>query len=152
MTDQRPAASGEAVETAASALVETWLAASKHHLPAAQLRALQAVQRNPGLTVAELAVQLGTIASWASRLCDRLEAEGYLERKASGHGRHHLQLRVRPDGLRLLESLSQQRRAALDEVLGAMTGPERAALLRGLRGFTRAAGACQIPETADRTA
>ena len=134
------------IEAAAGSLVEVWYAAGQtggSTVSPAQLRALRVVERRPGLTVAELADQLSTISSWASRLCDRLEAEGYLERRpsAAGHGRRHLELRLRPDGLRLLVNLQRRRQEGLAVVLSRMTVSERAALARGLRGFARASSA-----------
>jgi DNA-binding MarR family transcriptional regulator len=152
MTEPYSTEMGRTVEAMAGALVEVWLGSTRPGLPAAQLRALQAVERRPGLTIADLAAELGTIASWASRLCDRLEADGYLERRPSDHGRRHLELRLRTDGYQILDALRHQRGAAIAHVLVAMTGPERAALLRGLHGFARARQAERPAADSARTA
>jgi len=133
-----------AIESAAAGLVGTWLAAAdsaQTAVSAAQLRALSAVERRPGLSVAQLATELGTIPSWASRLCDRLEADGYVERRASSAGRRQLQLHLCRDGHRLLAAIHERRREALRAALAAMTAAERASLLAGLLAFDRTSGA-----------
>ncbi|HET9075634.1 MAG TPA: MarR family transcriptional regulator [Acidimicrobiales bacterium] len=135
---------GLEVEAAASALVESWLAAADGDRPvisAAQLRALGVIEQRPGLSLAELAEQLGTIASWASRLCDRLEADGYMERVPAAHGRRRLQLYLLPDGRAALDGIRRRRREAMGRVLAAMTAQQRRSLLAGLRAYRRAVSA-----------
>lgn len=132
---------GLEVEAAASALVESWLAATDGDRPVitgAQLRALGVIEQRPGLSLTELAEQLGTIASWASRLCDRLEADGYIERLPASHGRRRLELRLRPPGRSALDAIRCRRRQAMGQVLEAMTAQERRSLLAGLRAYSRA--------------
>lgn len=137
----RPEAGPEEVERAARALFQTLLKASE--LPpalvsGAGLAALRAIESRAGLSVAELARDLGTIPSWSSRLCDRLETDGYIERRRSEPGRRQVAITLTASGERLLNQIELRRRQALVGVLERMTAPERAALLAGLAAFTRA--------------
>ncbi len=142
-TGEDVAALAQAVEQGARPLVAALAQAEDAVHPRispAQLRALMAVERRHELNLAQLAEELGTISSWASRLCDRLEADGYLERRPTSGGRRQVVLRLREPGRRLLAEVEHRRREAVRAVLVAMAPSERASLVRGLEGFARAAG------------
>lgn len=127
-----------AFEEATRCLVLTMLQASEVPpalVTGAQLAALRALDRCGTLTMTELAEQLGTIASWASRLCDRLEADGYVERRPVESGRRRVAVRMRPPGRAVLRELAERRRQALSGPLAAMSADEREALLKGLLAF-----------------
>lgn len=130
-----------AVEARALPLVLMWLKAedSAHEkVSPAQLRAMVVLERSEGCNLTQLAHELGTIASWASRLCDRLVAAGYVER-GSGGDRREVVLRLRGEGRALLADLQRRRRDLLVGTLARMTAPERRALVIGLEGFSRVA-------------
>ncbi len=107
-------------------------------VPAMQLRALHFIEDHEPVNLTRLTEELGTIPSSASRLCDRLQAAGLLDRRTAVTDRREVELVLTSDGRRLLERLRAARRADLAEVLAAMTPQGRAALLHGLREFTAA--------------
>ena len=101
-------------------------------VPPAQLRALLIVDRAGGLNLNRLAAQVGASASATSRLCDRMEMAGLLTRDRAADSRREIVLSLTESGARLAEWVREQRRAALAEMLAAMTPGGRDALLRGL--------------------
>ena len=132
------------VERAARMLVLVFSRAEdsvQSQISAAQLRALVVVGRRGQLNLSQLASELGTIPSWASRLCDRLVAAGYVERRASDERRREIVLSLGRDGRRLLDELEARRREALADVLSCMAPDDRAALQRGLDAFAAMASA-----------
>src|SRR6202046_5878606 len=70
-----------AIEEAASFLAAFWNRETED-LPtsATQLHVLLIVERHRDINLSGLATQLGALVSSASRLCDRLEAAGFLHR------------------------------------------------------------------------
>src|ERR1700761_343068 len=76
-----------AIEEAASFLAAIWNRETAE-LPTstAQLHVLLIVERHRDINLSGLAAQLGALVSSASRLCDRLEAAGFLN-PAPGHTR-----------------------------------------------------------------
>ncbi|MFI9169695.1 MarR family winged helix-turn-helix transcriptional regulator [Streptomyces lincolnensis] len=115
-----------------------------------QLRALRALQGAPGLNLTALAVRLDIGLPTASRLCDRLEAAGLLERSSHPHKRREVRLSLTGQGHRVLDEVAGRRAEALAAVLAEMDPPDRAALSRGLRAFLAAQdGAVPGPESSD---
>lgn len=141
--DQENKEVAAAIEELASPLVLTWLRAddvTNEKVSPAQLRAMVVLDRTASCNLTQLAQELDTIPSWASRLCDRLTAAGYVERQAGGQDRREVVLRLRGEGRQLLADLRRRRRDLLGDVVDQMTASERAALLVGLEGFARVAG------------
>jgi DNA-binding MarR family transcriptional regulator len=101
-------------------------------VPPAQMRALLIIGRSGGLNLSRLANALGASASAASRLCDRMQAAGLLTRDRAAASRREIVLVPTESGRRLAEWVRGRRRAALSEVLAAMTPDGREALARGL--------------------
>ncbi|MFI6290931.1 MarR family transcriptional regulator [Nonomuraea sp. NPDC050790] len=134
--------SGAAVESAAAALIAVW-AHSRHsaatHVSSTQLQALLTIERHVEINLAGLGEALGALPSSTSRLCDRLEATGWVRRGASHDDRRELTIQLTPAGKDLLEKLRARRREDLAQVLEEMPPAARKALLRGLRAFTAAA-------------
>jgi DNA-binding MarR family transcriptional regulator len=131
-----------AVVAAARPLVMVWgradaIAQAQASPP--QLRALVVVGHHGSLNLNQLADELGVIPSSASRLCDRLVAAGFLDRKVSEQNRREVVLTLRPEGQRLLETIEHDRRDALGDVLNGMRPGGRKALLSGLEAFTEVA-------------
>ncbi|WP_406010742.1 MarR family transcriptional regulator [Streptomyces sp. NBC_00637] len=127
----------EAVES----LVACWLMAAEEtrpRLPARQLLALRTVRASPELNLTALAEHLGVGLPTASRLCDRLEAAGLLERTVQPSNRREVQLVVTVYGKRLLADVAERRVRRLASVFEAMTPAQRTALEHGLRGFHQA--------------
>lgn len=106
-----------------------------------QLRALRILEDEPGLNLTALAVGMRIGLPTASRLCDRLEAAGLLERVLHPHKRREVRLLLTRQGHRLLDEVAVRRARALAIVLGAMEPAEREALGQGLQGFLAAQAA-----------
>ncbi|MFD5818563.1 MarR family winged helix-turn-helix transcriptional regulator [Streptomyces sp. NPDC127038] len=122
-------------------LVDLWTPAVRPggtRLSAQQLRALNAVARRPAPTLTDLAESVGTTLPTASRLCDRLEAAGLLQRIPHPQDRRALSLLLTPTGGRLLAEIGARRTLDLAAVLAAMTPPQRSSLENGLRAFQAA--------------
>ncbi|WP_051165751.1 MarR family transcriptional regulator [Amycolatopsis orientalis] len=118
-----------------------------HPLSHAQLRAVVALDRHDGLNLRTLAELLGSTPPLASRLCDRLEAVGFLERLPSSRDRRELVLRLSERGRGYLRELRARRRESVRAVLARMTPAGRAALARGLREYQAVAA---VRERGDR--
>ena len=108
---------------------------------AAAPAALVALQQFAGGgSMDELRKVLGLTPSGAVRLVDRLEADGYVERRAGADGRS-LALALTPAGRRVARRVLHARGDALDDVLAPLSRAERATLTRIneklLRGITR---------------
>jgi DNA-binding MarR family transcriptional regulator len=136
------------VEAAAEALVGIWAHVAESldvRVSPTQLRALTAVGRYGELNLSQLAEALGALPSSASRLCDRLEAAGLLNRDTGRTSRRVVSLRLTPEGEALLEQARTSRREQIAQVLGAMTPAARAELAEGLAAFQRAAEPAGLP-------
>ncbi|MFE3497623.1 MarR family winged helix-turn-helix transcriptional regulator [Streptomyces sp. NPDC059175] len=107
---------------------------------ASQLRVLYCLEREDGINLRALGHMLGSAPSSASRLCDRLEAVGFVERTPSPVSRRELTLRLTGRGRSYLTDLRAQREGALFTAIQAMSPTARASLLEGLAGFRDAAG------------
>jgi DNA-binding MarR family transcriptional regulator len=131
-----------AVDAAAEALVLVFGQAAERLHPrvsASQLRALLVVERDLEINLQQLAGSLGAIPSSTSRLCDRLQAAGLLDRGIGRADRREVVLSLTGDGRRLLAAMRAERRADLARVLGRMTDQSRTELLAGLYQFAAAA-------------
>ncbi|MFR9728335.1 MarR family winged helix-turn-helix transcriptional regulator [Saccharopolyspora sp. MS10] len=130
------------LDAAAQALFVVWGLSAERARPkvsASQLRALLVVEQRGTVSLTELADEIGAIPSAASRLCDRLQAAGWLVRGTGESDRRAISLRLTPDGARLLDGLRQERRTDLNAVLTGMSARHRAQLLSGLSAFRAAA-------------
>jgi DNA-binding MarR family transcriptional regulator len=104
-----------------------------------QLRVLTLLHTDPAIIVNGLAHALLVNASSASRLCDRLEAMGFLRRQSDPHDRREVRLQLTPAGHELLAHWRRHRREALLSVLTKMPTGARQDLMRSLRAFSSAA-------------
>ncbi|MER5861608.1 MarR family winged helix-turn-helix transcriptional regulator [Streptomyces sp. NPDC059688] len=103
-----------------------------------QLRALRILEAEPGQNLTALAVGMDIGLPTASRLCDRLEAAGLLERVLHPQKRREVQLHLTGHGRQVLHEVAARRSRALATVLAAMETTERDALRRGLESFLAA--------------
>ncbi|MGA5407681.1 MarR family winged helix-turn-helix transcriptional regulator [Streptomyces lavendulocolor] len=103
-----------------------------------QLRVLYILDRDRPINLRTLGDELGMAPSSVSRMCDRLDALGYVERSPSTASRRELDLRLSSRGRKYLEDLRARRETALVKVIDAMPPAQRAALATGLSGFRRA--------------
>ncbi|MGY1439348.1 MarR family winged helix-turn-helix transcriptional regulator [Streptomyces reniochalinae] len=120
-------------------------AASTTPVSPSQLRVMYCVDRDEGMNLRALGEALGSAPSSVSRLCDRLEAIGFVERSPSPTSRRELELRLTGRGRAYLTHLREQREEALLGMLDGMRVREREALLKGLRGFVDATGGALVP-------
>jgi DNA-binding MarR family transcriptional regulator len=138
-----------AVEEAASFLAAIWNRETEE-LPTSttQLHVLLIIERHRDINLSGLATQLGALVSSASRLCDRLEAAGFLHR-VHGSSRRAVMLRLSPEGRALLDRLRRQRREDLARVLARMPPAARTALAAGLGQFRAAAAKDAVAHPAE---
>ncbi|MFE7775274.1 MarR family winged helix-turn-helix transcriptional regulator [Streptomyces sp. NPDC057445] len=106
-----------------------------------QLRVLYSLEREEGINLRTLGDVLGSTPSSVSRLCDRLEALGFVERTPSPVSRRELTLRLTGQGRAYLVELRARREEILLAAIEVMGPASRAALLEGLDGFRDAVAA-----------
>jgi DNA-binding MarR family transcriptional regulator len=129
------------IADAVDALADLWSVAAQGaslRLSPHQLRALRILESEPGLNLTALAEGMDIGPPTASRLCDRLEAAGLLERLLHPHKRREVQLVLTNRGRQVLAEVAARRSQALAMVLAAMDLGERTALSRGIRAFLTA--------------
>ncbi|MGW4650820.1 MarR family winged helix-turn-helix transcriptional regulator [Kitasatospora sp. NPDC004289] len=110
-----------------------------------QLRVLYVLAESDGINLRTLTETLASRPSSVSRLCDRLEAVGLLQRGASPVSRRELELRLTPAGRSFVADLRAAREASLGEILAVMSPSDRRALLTGLTAFRAASAAAAGP-------
>ncbi|NUR28485.1 MAG: MarR family transcriptional regulator, partial [Catenulispora sp.] len=89
-------------------------------VPPSQLRALRAIERSEGINLRALAEALGSRAPAASRLCDRMEADGLIHRIPSAASRREVELRLSQRARRVLAEVRAARVAELKEILNGL--------------------------------
>ncbi|MFJ1611101.1 MarR family winged helix-turn-helix transcriptional regulator [Streptomyces sp. NPDC088253] len=104
----------------------------------AQLRLMYLVDRNDGLRMRVLGKLLRAAPPSVSRLCDRLQATGFLERLPCPESGREVTLRLTIAGKRHLEQIRTEREATLTWAIEAMPQKDRRALATGLAGLQSA--------------
>lgn len=104
-----------------------------------QLRALLVIDRHDATNLRTLCEELGSAPPSVSRLCDRMEAAGLIERALSEASRREVQLRLSIRGQNVLAQLRENRARELATVLSEMAPGDVRALSRGLQAFEQAA-------------
>lgn len=105
---------------------------------ASQLRVLRSLDREKGISLRALGEMMGSAPSSVSRLCDRLESMGLVERSTSVARRRELELHLTSQGASCLRELRELQRQGLTAAVVTMSPAERQGLLEGLQGLTRA--------------
>lgn len=129
------------IADAVESLTTLWSLAAQEaalRLSVHQLRALRALEATPDLNLTGLAERLAVGLPTASRLCDRLEAAGLLERALHPRKRREVQLSLTAQGHRVLDDVAERRAQALTAVLAGMKPADRAALSRSMQAFLAA--------------
>lgn len=129
---------GRQLVEAVESMVELWFSAVEDlrpRLPPRQIRALRAVRGRPALNVTALAEHLGIGLPAASRLCDRLQADGLLRRCVQPGDRREVHLEVTAEGKRLLAHVTERLSARLALAFDDVPPPQRARLEQLLRVF-----------------
>jgi DNA-binding MarR family transcriptional regulator len=86
-------------------------------VPPSQLRALRAIERCEGINLRALAETLGTRPPATSRLCDRMEADGLIQRTPSANSRREVELWLSPRARRVLAEVRSARVRELQEIM-----------------------------------
>ncbi|MBB0243797.1 MarR family transcriptional regulator [Streptomyces alkaliphilus] len=100
-----------------------------------QLRVLYVLERDEGINLRTLGELLGAAPSSVSRLCDRLQAVGFVERMPSATSRRELELWLTPHGRSYLRDLRARREETLLSAISALSPTEQRALVAGLSAF-----------------
>jgi len=95
-----------------------------------KLRALDVLARQGGLRVGELAAQVGIDDATATRLVDRLEAAGVVERQREPGDRRATTVVLTPGGEELVAAIATQRQLFFCDVLESLNQREREELVR----------------------
>ncbi|MEV0552632.1 MULTISPECIES: MarR family winged helix-turn-helix transcriptional regulator [unclassified Streptomyces] len=124
---------------AAELLEVLWGRASTAPVSASQLRVLFILEHHEGINLRTLADALASTPPSTSRLCDRLQAVGFVERRPGATSRRELRLYLSRRGSAFLVDLRTRRERALQSVLEHMPAAQRTALMEGLVAFCAAA-------------
>lgn len=147
------AAEAEAVLAACRVLV----AASAQSMAAVEdvadlthVRALVVVASRGSVSLGELAAATNIHLTRASRLCDRLVANGLINRADDPADRRQLMLTLTPGGERVVDTVMKRRRRVIEPMLARMrrqmTGRRRAELVSLLQDFAAAGGEPSDPD------
>ncbi|MET9395282.1 MarR family transcriptional regulator [Streptomyces sp. NPDC006624] len=127
--------------TAAELLEVLWGRATTAPVSASQLRVLLVLEHERGINLRTLADLLASTPPSTSRLCDRLQAAGFVERAESPADRREVRLHLSSRGRAFLADLRARRERTLQAVLEQMPAAKRAALREGLEAFCDAVDA-----------
>lgn len=125
-------------------------AASPAPLSVSQLRAMFVIEGAEGINVRDLATALSSTPPSVSRLCDRLQAVGFLVRASSSTSRREVELRLSERGRQYLSELRDRRRAHLRDVLDVLPPAVRAQLAEALPPLLDAAAGHNRPPDGGR--
>ena len=135
--------------TAVELLEVVWGRASTAPTSASQLRVLHILEHQDGINLRTLAESLASTPPSTSRLCDRLQAAGFIERVVSTADRREVRLHLSGRGRAFLADLRTRRERELRKVLADMPAAKRVALLDGLEAFCAAAATQIHNDTSD---
>ncbi|MFD7027337.1 MarR family winged helix-turn-helix transcriptional regulator [Streptomyces sp. NPDC059917] len=114
--------------------------ASAPPVSSAQARVLFLIDGNGEMNLRELGRLLEAAPPSVTRLCDRLQAVGFVERHPGTGDRREVLLALTPAGRSYLADLRGRRQEALAAAMAAMPPASRAALAVGLADFCAAVG------------
>ncbi len=103
--------------------------AAGFELTSVQFAALDAIAHQPDVDQASLAATIGFDRATIGGVIDRLESKGFVQRSVSAHDRRARQLRLTPDGERLLAAVRPAVEALQADILAPLTRAERTAFL-----------------------
>lgn len=99
---------------------------------AAQTRVMYIIEREPGINASTLGRRLSAAAPSVTRLCDRLQAAGFLRRTPRPQDRREMQLELTDSGTAHLHGIRHRRELALQQAMSRMAPDARHALATGL--------------------
>ncbi|WP_017582864.1 MarR family transcriptional regulator [Nocardiopsis valliformis] len=106
---------------------------------ASQLKVLFILENEDGVNLRTVTDRLGSTPPSVSRLCDRLEAVGFVNRTSSPNSRRELRVWLTESGRSFIRDLRDRREQELHAVVALMPPRKRAMLLEGLTAFREAA-------------
>jgi len=112
----------------------------------AQLELVRLVRRNPDLSVADAAAELGLAANTVSTMVRQLADTGVLERVRDSADGRVVRLRLTGDTRRRVEAWLDRRTAVTARALGELSPQDREALRRALPVLVTVAGALERQE------
>jgi len=121
-----------------------WSRVPTHPVSSSQLPVLFILERNDGINLRTLAEALDSTPSSVSRLCDRLQALGFIERAPATTSRRELRLHLNGRSRTFLADLRARRESELHNVLHRMPPGKRSAFLEGLDAFLDSADSALI--------
>ncbi len=119
--------------------------ASPAPLSASQLRAMFVLERFTRMNLRALTEELDSTPPSVSRLCDRLEAVGFLDRSLSPSSRREVELRLSERGQAYLSDLRKRRREHVRGLIEAMPASARTAMVEGLLALRETAAEHDAP-------
>ncbi|MFE2296132.1 MarR family winged helix-turn-helix transcriptional regulator [Streptomyces sp. NPDC059452] len=105
---------------------------------APQLRVMYVLERREGINLRRLGAELEAAPSSVSRLCDRLEAIGFVRRSSSTASRREVELRLTAQGRAHLDRLRDLREERLAAVLARASPASRARLMEAVEAIRAA--------------
>ncbi|MFD5458201.1 MarR family transcriptional regulator [Streptomyces olivaceus] len=136
-----PEEAARVTSTAAELLEVLWGRASTAPASASQLRVLFIVEHQAGINLRTLADSLASTPPSTSRLCDRLQAAGLIEREVSRTDRREVRLHLSSRGHAFLDDLRARRERELQAVLHLMPQGSATGVRRVLESFCEAPAA-----------
>ncbi|MGW1614660.1 MarR family winged helix-turn-helix transcriptional regulator [Streptomyces sp. NPDC002285] len=103
---------------------------------ASQLRLMYVVDRQDGIRMRTVCHQLSSAPPTVTRMCDRLQAIGFLERMPSPDSGREIALRLTTAGKRHLQRIRERRDSMLHQAISNMPSTEGRALAKGLATLT----------------
>lgn len=105
-----------------------------------QFRVLVVLTAEGPLRVTTLAQRMGVVPSTFSRTLDRMVAGGWLVRTENPDSRREVLVQLSDQGRRLVEEVTERRRAEIRTALEGLTPQARTAIGAALAAFSEAAG------------
>jgi DNA-binding MarR family transcriptional regulator len=112
--------------------VEADKRARTHGMTRAQWGVVLMLGRRPGLSQKEMADILEVEPISVARLVDKLQASGFVERRADEQDRRIWRLHLQPAGMALLNEIRTQRNGLAEFVATGLLPGQRAAMVEGL--------------------
>jgi DNA-binding MarR family transcriptional regulator len=116
------------------------LAAVDHDVTLTQYRALVVLASRGPQRPTALAEALAVHPSTITRLCDRLVAKRLVQRAESPTNRREVSIRLTPKGRRLVDTVTDRRRAEIATIVARIPARERTTMVHALHALGEAAG------------
>jgi len=118
-----------------TAVVARTLADVDDAISVPQFRVLVMLSYQPSLSLGAIAEGLGVNPSNASRACDKVVEAGLVQRADDDRDRRQLRISLTRKGRRLLDSVMDNRRSLLDDLVAEMAPVDQRRLTRGLKAL-----------------